>query len=181
MEFSKTYSLNGKEIKISTGKIATLAQGSVFLQMGGTTLFAATTIAKENTEQDFFPLSIEYIEKMYARGAISGSRFQKREGIPSDEAIVKARQVDHSIRSLIPKELQKTDSVVLTVLSYDQVNDPEVLAVMGASLSLMLTGMPFYGPCSSTVACVDENGEIVSNPEVEVREKVSSRILNFRS
>ncbi len=177
MEFSKTYKVGNREIKVSTGKLATLAQGSVLLQMGGTTLLAVTTIDKKDTEQDFFPLSIEYIEKMYARGAMSGSKFKKREGLPSDEAIIKARQVDHSVRSLFPKSFKKPTSVVLTVLSYDQINDPEALAVLGASLSLMMTGMPYYGPSSSVIACVDKENNIVVNPDMEGREEYSAEFL----
>ncbi len=177
MEFEKTYNVNGVDIRVSTGKLAKLAQGSVLLQMGGTTLLAAVTIDKKDAEQDFFPLSVEYIEKMYARGAISGGRFQKREGLPSEEAIIKARQVDHSIRSLFPKSFKKPTNVILTVLSYDQENDPEVLAVLGASLAISLTGMPFYGPCSGVVACLDENNKVVINPKVEERKSFKSEFL----
>ncbi len=170
MEYTKTYDFLGKEIKLSTGKLATLAAGSVLLQVGGTSVLATTTIDEKDSEQDFFPLSVEYIEKMYARGAISGSRFAKREGHPSEDAIIKARQVDHSIRSLFPKSFRKPTLVVLTILSYDEVNDPETLAVFGASLSLMLSNAPYYGPSSSVVACIDKDNKIVLNPEVEVRE-----------
>lgn len=170
MEFSKTYKLGNNEIEVTTGKIANQARGSVLLKMGGTALLAAVTMDKKNAEADFFPLSVEYIEKMYARGAISGSRFQKREGLPSEEAIIKARQVDHSIRSLFPKSFKRATSLVLTVLSYDQENDPEVLAVFGASLALSLTGAPFMGPCSGVVACFSNEGKVVLNPRVEERE-----------
>lgn len=177
MEFSKTYKLGDSEIKVSTGKIAKQANGSVLLQMGGTSLLAAVTMEKKNAEADFFPLSVEYIEKMYARGVISGSRFQKREGLPSEDAIVKARQVDHSIRSLFPKSFKRATSLVLTVLSYDQENDPEVLAVLGASLALSLTGAPFMGPCSGVVAGFTESGEVVLNPKVENRESLKAEFL----
>lgn len=177
MEFSKEYTLGNRSIKISTGKLAKLAQGSVLLQMGGTSLLATVSIDKKNAEADFFPLSVEYIEKMYARGAISGSRFQKREGLPSDDAIIKARQVDHSIRSLFPKSFKRPTSVVLTVLGYDQENDPEVLAVFGASLALSLTGAPFMGPCSGVVACFTEDGKVELNPLVEGREDYRAEFL----
>ncbi len=175
-EISKTYSLGNTELKLSTGKLANLAQGSVLIQLGGTTLLATTTVGKEDAEQDFFPLSVEYIEKLYARGAISGSKYKKREGQPSDEAIIKARQVDHSIRSLFPKSFRKPTLVVLTVLTYDQINDPEALAVFGASLSIMLTGMPYHGPSSSVIGCVD-NDSIIINPNVENREKYMAEML----
>src|SRR5260221_11017784 len=169
MEFSKKYKVGNGEIELSTGKIAKLAQGAVLLKMGGTSLLAAVTVDKKDAEQDFFPLSVEYIEKMYARGALSGSKFQKREGLPSNEAIIKARQVDHSIRSLFPKSFKKPTSVVLTVLSYDQVNDPEILAVLGASAALLLTDMPYYGPSSGAIACLDKDNKVVINTEVDGR------------
>lgn len=177
MEFSKTYKLGNTNIEVSTGKIANQAQGSVLLKMGGTALLAAVTMDKKNAEADFFPLSVEYIEKMYARGAISGSRFQKREGLPSEEAIIKARQVDHSIRSLFPKSFKRSTSLVLTVMAYDQENDPEVLAVLGASLALSLTGAPFMGPCSGVVACFTQDGKVVLNPLVEEREEHRAEFL----
>lgn len=176
-ETKKTYDLNGTELEISTGKLATLSSGAVLLKMGGTSVLATTSIDKKDAEQDFFPLSVEYIEKMYARGAISGSRFEKREGFPSEEAIIKARQVDHSIRSLFPKSYRKPVMVVLTVMSYDQENDPEILAVFGASLSLLLSGAPFYGPSSSVVTCIKEDGSIVLNPKVSQHENLKAEFL----
>lgn len=176
-ELNKDYLLGNSSINISTGKLATLAAGSVLLKMGGTTLLATVTVDKKDSEQDFLPLSIEYVEKMYARGAISGSRFLKREGHPSEEAIIKARQVDHSIRSLFPKSFKKAMSVVLTVLSYDELNDPEVLAVFGASTALLLSGVPFYGPCSSVVVCVDNSDNILVNPDALNREEMKAEFL----
>jgi len=177
MEYSQIYRVGEIDIKISTGKLANLADGAVLLEIGGTTILATTTAEKKDTELDFFPLSVEYIERMYARGAISGSRFQKREGLPTNDAILKARQVDHSIRSLFPKSFKKPTSVILTVLSYDQENDPEILAVLGASLSIIMAKMPFYGPCSGVIACIDENNSIVINPKVEGREKYLAEFL----
>lgn len=176
-ETRKKYQFEGREITISTGKIVNLAQGSLLLQMGETSLLAVVTVDKKDTEADFFPLSVEYIEKMYARGVISTSPFKKREGLPSDEAIIKARQVDHSIRSLFPKGFKKPTSVILTVLSYDQVNDPEPLAVLGASLAIMLSGVPYYGPSSGVVVCLDENNNLVFNPSAEGREKFNAEFL----
>ena len=81
MEINKSFSLNGVDVNLSTGKLANLASGSVLLKMGGTTMLATVTVDNKDSEQDFLPLSIEYVEKMYARGAINGSRFQKRESL----------------------------------------------------------------------------------------------------
>jgi polyribonucleotide nucleotidyltransferase len=177
MYIEKTYKVGELDVKLSTGKLANLAAGSVLLEIGGTSVFATVTVDKADAVQDFFPLSVEYIEKMYARGAINGSRFNKREGHPSDEAVIKARQVDHSIRSLFPKGFKKAVTVILTVLSYDEINDPEVLAVFGASTALMLSGVPYFGPSSSVVTCVDENGAIITNPEANDREKFAAEFL----
>ncbi len=176
-EIKKTYSLNGVEIEISTGKLATLSSGSVLIKMGGTVVLATASIDKKDAQQDFFPLSVEYIEKMYARGAISGARFEKREGFPSEEAIVKARQIDHSIRSLFPKSYRKPVMVIITVMAYDQENDPEILAVFGSSLALLLSGAPFYGPSSSAVTGILEDGSIVTNPKVSQHEGLMAELL----
>ncbi len=164
---AKTYQFDGKTIEISTGELALLSAGSVTLKLGETTVLVTTNVSPNESEQDFFPLSVEYIEKMYARGAIGGSRFQKREMFPSDEAILKARQIDHSIRSLFPKGFKKATSVIVTVLSFDEKNDPESLAVVGASLSLMFSGVPYAGPASSVVTIIDANGLIKVNPYVD--------------
>jgi polyribonucleotide nucleotidyltransferase len=176
-EFKHTFELEGKTIELTTGKIGLLAQGSVMIKSGGTVVHATATIGDHDVELDYLPLSIEYIEKMYARGAISGSRFQKREGFPSEEAIVKARQVDHSIRSLFPKSFKRETNIIITVLAYDEVNDPETLAVFGASMALMLSGAPFLGPSSSAVVCVDNAKNIIINPEVEGREEYLGEFL----
>ncbi|MEO6729141.1 MAG: polyribonucleotide nucleotidyltransferase [Candidatus Dojkabacteria bacterium] len=176
-EISKSYTVDGKEIKLSTGKLARLANGSVLLEMGGTSVLATVAVDKKDSSQDFFPLSVEYIERMYARGAISGSKFLKREGYPSEDAIIKARQVDHSIRSLFPKGFKKAVGVVLTVMSYDGVNDPETLAVYGASISLMLAGLPYHGPSAGAVTGITEEGEIVINPEAKGREELKAELF----
>jgi polyribonucleotide nucleotidyltransferase len=175
---SKNYDFNGSQITISTGKLALLSASSITVQMGNTTILVTTNISKVDSEQDFFPLSIEYIEKMYARGAISGSRFQKREGYPSEEAIIKARQVDHSIRSLFPKGFKKATSVIITVLSFDEKNDPEVLAVLGASLSIMMAGLPYAGPSASVVSVIDANGGITINPLIEQTDHLAELVVS---
>ncbi|MDQ6985427.1 MAG: polyribonucleotide nucleotidyltransferase [Candidatus Dojkabacteria bacterium] len=166
----ESFDLNGKEVVIETGKIAALSHGAITLTMGGTTLFAAVTVDSRDTDLDYFPLTVEYIEKMYASGKISGSRFRKREGLPSDEATIKAREVDHSIRSLFPKSFKKLVNVILTVLSYDGINDPQALTVLGSSLAIMQAGVPFAGPCSSAIVGIDSDMNIVLNPSKEERE-----------
>lgn len=176
-EFTHSITLEGKDILVKTGKIAPQALGSVIVQMGGTSILATVGVDDVDAQQDYFPLGVEYIEKMYARAAVSGSRFQKREGYPSEDAIIKARQVDHSIRSLFPKSFKKPTAVVLTVLSYDEENDPEDLTVLAASIALMQSGIPFMGPSSSVVCAVDENNEIIINPTIHERESFNADIV----
>lgn len=176
-EHSHTFTVADKEITVTTGKYASLSPGAVTLQMGGTVLFATAAIDAKDAELDYFPLSVEYIEKMYARGAISGSKFKKREGMPSDEATIKAREVDHSIRSLFPKSFKKPLAVILTVLAYDGINDPQALTVLGASLAVMQSGVPFAGPCSSVIICVDKEGALHINPPATDREEFAGEFI----
>ncbi|MCA9378794.1 polyribonucleotide nucleotidyltransferase, partial [Candidatus Dojkabacteria bacterium] len=165
------------DIMLSTGKVAWLAAGSVTLTIGGTVLLANVSIDDQEMEQDFFPLSVEYIEKMYAGGAISSSRFLKREGFPADEAIIKARQVDHTIRPLFPKGFRRPVSVVLTVLAYDGQHDPEFLSVLGASAALKISGAPFFGPAASAVIGLHKNGELIVNPSVDVHHDLEAEFV----
>ncbi len=168
-EYKQIFKIAGKDVEISTGKLAPFAQGKVLVKMGGTALFATVSVDKKEAGLDYFPLSVEYLEKMYARGAVSGSRYKKREGLPSDEAVIKAREVDHSLRSLFPKSFKRGVSVLLTVMSYDGENDPQSLTVLGASLALMQAGLPFAGPCASVVVGVDKDQNLIINPSAEER------------
>jgi polyribonucleotide nucleotidyltransferase len=175
--YSQVFNIAGKEIEVSTGKIAIQSHGAIMLKMGGTVLLATASVDNKDTDLDYFPLSVEYIEKMYARGAMSGSKFKKREGLPSDEAVIKAREVDHSIRSLFPKSFKKPVSVVLTVLAYDGENDPQCLTVLGTSLALMQSGVPFWGPCASVVIGIDKDKNIVINPVANERESFEGEFI----
>lgn len=160
----QTISTPEGEIVLSTGKFAKLAQGSVVARKGGTVIFAACTYEGADTDADFFPLTVEYLERMYAVGTISGSRVNKREGFPSEGAIIKARQVDHTIRPLFPKHFRRRTNVILTVLANDGVNDPEQLTVLAASAAITMSGIPFAGPAASVIVAVDANGKLIVNP-----------------
>lgn len=174
---TKHIKVAGSDVEVTFGKVGWLSHGSVMLKMGGTVLLANVTVDKKDTELDYFPLSVEYIEKMYARGVMSGSRFKKREGLPSDEATIKAREVDHSIRSLFPKSFKKPVMLILTVLAYDGINDPQSLTVLGSSLALMQAGVPFAGPCSSVVVGIDQSDNFVINPKAEDREDFKAEFM----
>lgn len=162
-QFTKSIDFNGKKLSFRLGGLAPRANSTVWAQMGETVVLTIVTMGKENPNLDYFPLSIEYIEKFYAGGRISGSRFQKRERWPSDDAVLKARQIDHSIRSLFPVGFKNEVSVTVTVLAYDGEHDPETLAVTSASLALMNSDVPFMGPTASVIIGV-KDGEFILNP-----------------
>ncbi len=162
--------LAGRPLKIETGKIAELANGSVVVRYGDTVVMVNVTASKEPREGiDFFPLSVDYEEKLYAVGKIPGS-FQKREGKPADKAILTSRAIDRPLRPLFPKDFRNDVVVVATVLSVEQDNSPEVAAMIGASAALSISDIPFGGPTAAVnVGIVD--GEIVINPTEEQRKK----------
>ena len=167
----KTYStkLAGRELTIETGKIAGLANGSVMVRYGDTVVMVNVTASKEPRDGiDFFPLSVDYEEKLYAVGKIPGS-FQKREGKPADKAILTSRAIDRPLRPLFPKDFRNDVCVVATVLSVEQDNSPEVCSMIGASCALSISDIPFGGP-TAAVNVGYVNDEIVINPTVEQRE-----------
>ncbi len=139
--------IGGKKLELTTGIVAEQASGSLLAKIGETAVLATATMSSKPREGiDFFPLLVDYEERMYAAGKISGSRFVKREGRPSDEAVLTSRVVDRSLRPLFPKELRNDVQVVLTVLSVDGENDPDIVSIIAASAALMISEIPFYGP-----------------------------------
>ena len=168
----KSYStkLAGRELTVETGKICGLANGSVVVKYGDTVVMVNVTAAKEPKEGiDFFPLSVDYEEKLYSVGKIPGS-FTKREGKPSDKAILTSRAIDRPLRPLFPKDFRNDVCVTATVLSVDQDNSPEVCAMIGAACALEISDIPFNGP-TAAVAVGWVDGDIVINPTVEQRKK----------
>lgn len=160
----------GRKLSLEFGKVAELANGSVIVRYGDTVVVtAATASAKPRDGIDFFPLSIDYEERMYAVGKIPGS-FLKREGRPSENAILTARVIDRPMRPLFPKDLRNDVSIVSTVLSVEQDNAPEFCAMIGSSAAVSVSDIPFNGPIAAVyVGLVD--GEFIINPTVEQREK----------
>ena len=161
--------LAGRKLSIETGKMASLANGSVLVRYGDTCVMVNVTASKEPRDGiDFFPLSVDYEEKLYAVGKIPGS-FMKREGKPSDKAVLTSRAIDRPLRPLFPKDFRNDVVVVATVLSVDQDNSPEVAAMIGASAALSISDIPFGGPTAAVnVGLV--NNEIIINPNEEQRE-----------
>ena len=155
--------IGNTELILETGKLAGLANGAVTVRYGDTVVLVAACISNKPREGiDFFPLTIDYEERLYAVGKIPGSFF-RREGRPSTDAILAARLTDRPLRPLFPKGFRNDVQVTITVLSADQEHDPDVLGTIGASAALCLSGVPFGGPVSS-VRVGHINGELVLNP-----------------
>ena len=158
-----TYELAGRPLVVKTGKVAGLANGAVMIQYGETTVLAcATASAAPRDGIDFLPLSVDYDEKMYAVGKIPGG-FLKREGKPTEKAILAGRVIDRPIRPLFPKDLRNDISLLLTVMSVDPDCSPEITAMIGASIALSISDIPWNGPIGGVfMGLVD--GKIVVNP-----------------
>ena len=140
MEKVFTMELAGRTLKVTTGKVGKQANGCAFMQYGDTTVMCTATASEKPRDGiDFFPLSVEYEEKFYAAGKISGSKFIKREGKPADEAILVGRLIDRPIRPLFPKGYRQEVQVVCTVLSMDPSFRPDCVAMIAASSALMTT------------------------------------------
>ncbi|OGL64412.1 polyribonucleotide nucleotidyltransferase [Candidatus Uhrbacteria bacterium RIFCSPLOWO2_01_FULL_47_24] len=169
----------GKNLIIETGKLAHQANGSCTVQYGDTLVLATAVMSHHPREVDFLPLSVEYEEKLYAAGKIKSSRFIKREGRPSDEAILTGRLIDRSIRPLFPATIRRDIQVILTVFSVDGENDSDIPALIAASCAIMLSDIPWDGPIAgarvgfipSAEATGGKGGEWVLNPTFEARGK----------
>lgn len=162
--------LAGRKLVVETGKMAQLTNGHALVRYGDTVVMVNVTASKKPREGiDFFPLSVDYEEKLYSVGKIPGS-FQKREGKPSDKAILVSRVIDRPIRPLFPKDLRNDVAVVATVLSVDQDNSPEIAAMIGSSIAISISDIPFNGPTGSVAVGYVDN-EIVINPTEAQREK----------
>ena len=164
------YELAGRPLVVETGKVAGLANGAVIIKYGETTVLATATASASPREGiDFLPLSVDYDEKMYAVGKIPGG-FLKREGKPSEKAVLAGRVIDRPVRPLFPKDLRNDVSLLLTIMSVDPDCSPEITAMIGASIALSISDIPWNGPIGGVfMGLVD--GKIVVNPTAEERAK----------
>jgi polyribonucleotide nucleotidyltransferase len=155
--------VHGHPLLLETGKVAKQAEGAVLVRHGGTHVLATCVAAKTvKEEQDFFPLTVEYRERAYAGGRIPGGYF-KREGRPVEKEVLTSRLIDRPIRPLFPKGFNNEVQVICLAVSADQDNDPDILAMNGASAALCLSGIPFNGPIGAVrVGLVD--GKLIANP-----------------
>lgn len=155
--------LGGRTLTLTTGLVAEQAQGAVWARYGDTVVLATVGVASLKQELDYFPLSVEYQERLYAGGRIKGSRWVKREGKPTDEEILNARLIDRSLRPLFPKTYKKEVQVIITVLSVDGENDPAILGAIAASAAIHSSTLPWKGPVAPLNIGLRE-GKYIVNP-----------------
>ena len=174
----KTYTLEwgGKTLSAEFTDLAENAHGSVLVRYGETAVFATAVMGKEKDGVDYFPLSVEFEERFYAAGQILGSRFVRREGRPSEQAILSARIVDRTIHPLFPQYIRNEVQVIITVLASGE-DDPDVIAVIAASLALGVSEIPWGGPLGATRIGIDTTGTHVINPIHTVRPELSGEVL----
>ncbi len=170
MEKQFQYDLAGRKFLVTIGKVAEQANGACLLQYGDTVVLVTATSSKEPREGiDFFPLSVDFEEKLYSVGKIPGG-FIKREGRPSEKAILTSRLIDRPIRPLFPKGYRNDVQVIATVLSVDQDCTPDIVAMIGSSIALSISDIPFNGPTASvSVGLIDE--KFIINPNCEERDR----------
>jgi len=162
-KIEKSIELGGRTLTLTTGELAEQAAGAVMARFGDTVVLATVASSPLKIDLDYFPLTLEYQEKLYAGGRIKGSRWVKREGRPTDEEILSARLIDRSLRPLFPKTYKMEVQIIVTVLSVDMENDPAILGAIAASAAVHVSKLPWKGPVAPlTVGLVD--GKYLINP-----------------
>ncbi|MCP4625718.1 MAG: polyribonucleotide nucleotidyltransferase [bacterium] len=176
MEILVQEEIDGKTLSIQAGKVAKQASGSVVVQYGETIVLVTAVSAHDERQSSFLPLTVEYQEKIYAAGRIPGNYFRREIGRPSEKETLTARLIDRPIRPLFPKDYRYETQVIATVLSMDQENDPDTLAMLGASAALTLSDIPFAGPIAMVrVARID--GQLRINPTIPEWDKSDINII----
>ncbi|WIV10908.1 polyribonucleotide nucleotidyltransferase [Proteiniborus sp. MB09-C3] len=176
MERTFESTISGRKLSVTIGKVAEQAGGSCLVRYGDTVVLATATASKEPREGiDFFPLSVDYEERLYAAGKIPGG-FIKREGKPSEKAILTSRLIDRPIRPLFPKDFRNDVQVIVTVLSVDQDCTPDIVSMVGASIALTISDIPFNGPTGAVAIGLIDN-KLIINPTCEQREKSALSLI----
>jgi len=170
----------GRELKVEIGHLAQQANGAVLLTYGQTTVLATATMSGESRPVDYLPLTVDYEERLYAAGKIKSGRFLKREGRVSDEAVLTGRMIDRVIRPNFSQKIRNDLQVVLTVLSFDKENDPDMPALLAASLALGISNIPWDGPIAGLriSRAVGDKEEWLLNPTYQGREKSDFDLVN---
>lgn len=171
----KSIEVSGRKLSLEVGRFAEQAGAAVVAQYGDTMVLATVTVSAKETSLDYFPLSVEYVERLYAGGRIKGSRWVKREGRPTDDAILAGRVIDRSIRPLFPKTFKHDVQVIITTLSVDGENDPDVLGLVAVSAAIAISPAPWGGPISGvrvgyTKGDNGDKGTFIINPRVVEQE-----------
>jgi polyribonucleotide nucleotidyltransferase len=176
MEKSVSCEIGGRTLSIQTGKVAKQASGAAVVQYGDTIVLVTAVAAHDTREAGFLPLTVEYQEKIYAAGRIPGNYFRREIGRPTEKETLTARLIDRPIRPLFPKGWRYETQVIATVLSMDRENDPDMLAMIGASAALELSDIPFAGPIAAVrVGRID--GKLVANPSLTDLERSDINII----
>src|SRR5690625_1605438 len=161
--------INGKPLRVEIGELAKQANGSCMVYYGETAVLVAATASNKPKDLPFFPLQVNYEERLYSVGKIPGG-FIKREGRPSDNAVLTSRLIDRPIRPLFPDDFRNEVQVITTVMSVEQDCSPEMAAMLGASISLSISDIPFEGPIAGVnIGQID--GEFIINPSIEQQEE----------
>ncbi len=163
---TESFELYGEQYTLETGELAKQAGGAVLVRQGDSVILVTATASKEPKDLDFFPLTVDFEERMYAAGRLPGG-FIKRETRPSEKATLTARMIDRPIRSAFADGFRNDVQVIATVFSADQEHQIDVISIMGASAALMAAGIPFEGPLAGVRICRDEFGEFLVNPTFE--------------
>ena len=165
-----------KPLKIETNSLASQASGSVLVSFGKTVVLGTATMGKADIEADFLPLTVDYEERFYAVGKISGSRYMRREGKPSEEAVLVSRMIDRIIRPYFSDDMRREIQVVLTVFAFDEENDPDFPSLLAASLALSISDIPWDGPVAGARVGINRDSknsknDFILNPTYENREE----------
>lgn len=170
--------IGGRKLTLETGRLAMQADAAVVVSYGETVVLATAVMSKnERAGINYFPLTVDFDEKLYAAGRIKGSRWVKREGRPTDEAILTSRLIDRTLRPLFNHRLRNEVQVVLTVLSFDGQNDPDIPSILASSCAIMISGIPWEGPVGAVRIGKDKDGKLVVNPSYEIRESSNLDIV----
>ncbi len=166
---TESFEFHGKSYTLETGELAKQAGGAVIVRQGDTMVLVTATASQESKDLDFFPLTVDFEERMYAAGKLPGG-FIKREARPSEKATLTARMIDRPIRPAFADGFRNEVQVIATVLSADQVHQPDVISITGASAALLAAGIPFEGPLAGVRVCRNEAGEFLANPTFDEAE-----------
>ncbi len=159
-----TTEIDGKILKLEISKLAGQASAAVLGTFGETSVLVTVVMGKEERQIDYFPLTIDYEERFYAAGKIIGSRFVRREGRPSEGAVLSGRMIDRTLRPLFDQKIRREAQIVITVLSYDEENDPDFVSLISASAAILISEVPWDGPVAGLRLAKMENGDLIINP-----------------